>query len=166
MAGLDKVEYTFRGQLTNEDVLVVARQHWWLILWPVILSVIVLIIDGVIIARWGLSKVTAWPILATLAFLFLYLGTRWFLWANCLYILTTQRVIIVRQLAILKRVVNEAPLENVQSVKSEVSGFGGTIFGFGKVMVKTGAGENDLELVNVRAPYRLEQNILLAKKKY
>lgn len=165
MPGLEKVEYAFRGQLANEDVLIVTRASAWIIFVPFFLSFLILIADVLLVSKWGVTRVTAIPILISFVFIFMHLGSKFYLWKNGIYILTNQRILVILQKAIFKRSISEAPLENIQTVKSEVSGISGTVFGYGLVKVKTAAGENDIILNNVSDPYNIEQKILLAKKR-
>ncbi len=51
-------------------------------------------------------------------------------------------------------------MQNIQQVSHKIEGLGGTLFGFGNILVYTGGGTTPFMIPNVPDPYDVQQEIL------
>lgn len=158
--------FSFEGQRKHEEVLIVWRQHPWVLAKPGLISVGVLLLVAVILKFFGASGPTSLAIVAGLAIVAAIAFNALFRWSNSLYILTTERIIDVDQRHVLHRVVGELPIENIQDATYEVKGLLATVLNFGDVVVQTVGGATTITMKNVEAPYRIQQEVLEARNAY
>ncbi|MBI2263407.1 PH domain-containing protein [Candidatus Berkelbacteria bacterium] len=159
-------EYHFEGQKENERISIVAKQHPFVLTWPV-LKVTLLFL--VVIFLFLIFKASLFPSIALAIFVLvggMYLFTTWFLWRNYLYIVTSQRIVVVRQKSFFHRQVTEAPLDKIQDVTFEVKNFFQNIFDYGMVKIRTAGTAEVIQLDNVRNPYLVQQEIIKAQEHY
>ncbi len=121
------------------------------------------------------------PMLVTLAInISSFLSTPWFttvlgmwwlfLWIGAfntityyflnIWILTTERIIEIRQPRYFSRRISSFFLSRVQDVTSDVNGLIGTLFDFGFIHVETAGESDNFEMHGIRDPNKLRDTIL------
>ena len=159
-------EVEFDGQRSGEKVLMMWRQHPWVLAKPGFFVVGIMLIVAVFLKFFGASAATSFMIVAGLIAAAGILSYAFFMWHNGVHILTTERVIDVDQRKVFHRVVGELPIEHIQDVAYEVKGPIATMLNFGNVVVQTIGGGTTITIEMVEAPYLVQQEILEARNKY
>lgn len=157
--------YQFRGQRSDEEVVMVTKQHVWLLA-PIILVVLGLVlVTGLVFWWFGASKVTSIVIFLSVLFGGIYSFLFWFSWNNSDYIVTNQRVIKIDQTNLFNRVISECEIHRIQEMSTEIKGPIKTLLNFGTVQIKTASDNSMLDLEDVTDPYDVQQVIVRIQKK-
>lgn len=158
-------DLTFQGEDPNETVVFVLRRHPWTLIHTGLIVLFLLLMITAIFLYFQGSWVTSWGIFILLP-IALYLGLRaWFIWANSMYVLTSERVIAVDQTGWFNRTVRELSLDNIMTISHGIQGATATLMNFGDVYIQaSGASESDLSLTKIYDPYEVQQRIVRAKK--
>jgi len=156
--------YVFRGQRADEEVVLVTKQHIWLLL-PVLMIWIVIVALLIASIAWlGASKYSSVIIvilaLSGLGYSFYF----WFTWNNSDYIVTSQRVIKIDQVSLFNRMISEAEIDRIQEISTEIKGPIRTMLNFGTVRMKTASDDSKLDLDDVTDPYGVQQTIVQIQK--
>lgn len=156
---MNKGSFRFAGQRKDEVVLLVARRHPVVLLYPGYKMVGIALIPWLVfVFSAGFTSWFGWTLLLD-TLLLIWLGfSNYYSWTNSIYVLTNHRVIATDQRTILNRVVSEIPYEKIQEVSHQVKGMYHTMLNVGDVYVKTASGMQ-LALTDVYLPYELEQKI-------
>jgi uncharacterized membrane protein YdbT with pleckstrin-like domain len=155
------MSYLFRGQRSNEEVILVVRHHPLILLRPILISVCVALVPfGAYIF------LVVGSLLGGIAFLcwlyaFWHAGVAIYGWYNSILLLTNERVIVVRQRGILKREITECALDSIQQISHKVEGVLRTLFGYGHMEISLGS-QNSITVHNFPSPYDIQQEILRA----
>ncbi len=156
--------YTFRGQRSDESVVLVTKQHIWLLM-PILL---VWAIVGAIIAAslliFGASRVSSIVIFGLVVVGLAYSFYFWFIWNNSNYLVTNQRVIKIDQVSLFNRMISEAEIHRIQEISTEINGPIRTMLNFGTVRIKTASDDSKLDLGDVTDPYDVQQAIVQIQK--
>lgn len=163
--GIEKQEYVFEGQKTDEDVVLAVRQHPFVLFASGLITVIILVIAVILVFKFGGSWISGWFFILALIFIISYGGRRLFMWYNQVYILTNQRIISVVQKGVFRREVTEVPLENIQNLSHETRGVFQTMLNFGEVELETAGIAKTIKLTNIAHPYQIQQRILEEQKR-
>ena len=162
----------FPGQNDNEEILIFVRRHWmpftlWLFL--IVIMLLIPIVGTVVI-------VVAFPTLRGDSLIYLALcGSAYLLLVNAIFltawieqyldvsIITTDRLVHIRQVGLFNRRVSELSLARVQDVSAHMHGYLQSIFQFGTVIVETagGSGTPDFVIRNVAKPHVVANTILM-----
>jgi membrane protein YdbS with pleckstrin-like domain len=139
----------------GEEAVMEVRRHPLALAWP---AVVVLFLGGALAASL-LAPQRA--VLAAAAAVFAF-GLAWALWRYAvwrrdLWVVTTSRVIDESGVLTVRMV--DSPLETIHNVSCEQTIFG-RMFGFGKVMIQTGAEQGALSLEGIAAPEDLRDAII------
>ena len=157
-----KEQFTFEGQRSSEEVIFVIKRHPWVLSKAgfVGLAIILILILGFLF--FGFSGTTSILIVMAVIFFILYGLYIWFLYNNYLYILTSERLIIIEQNSLFSRRLTESELDKIQNVTIEVKGAIKTLLNFGDLKITT-AGIDPLMIIsNVENPYQVQQKIIKA----
>jgi hypothetical protein len=157
-------EYNFRGQREDEEVLLMAKQHPWVMAKT---GFIVLIMANLVVLSlllFGASAYTSWIMIVAIFIAAIMIGYRWFVWWNGAYILTNQRIIRLEQKSLFHRLISEAELDRIQDVTTEIKGFIQTSLNFGTVHIQTASAQTMIDLTNIINPYEMQQKIVKAHK--
>jgi membrane protein YdbS with pleckstrin-like domain len=148
-------------QEADEHIEILLRQHWftnvpWLtvvflgIIFPFVFSTI----DGIFINI--LPKVPGDIVMAVVILWYMlmtaYILEKYLYWYFNIYIVTNIHITDVAMTSLLAKTSTEVLLEDVQSVKTKVSGVFGSLFNFGDVIIKTAADAQDLSFIAVPSP--------------
>lgn len=153
------MDYTFEGQRNDEDVIFVQKRHPWVLSKAGFIGIglIVILIAAYLI--FGASLITSILLILVIIFVIAYGGYLWFLYNNYLYILTNQRLIIMEQMSLFTRRLNESELDKIQNVTVEVKGIMKTMLNFGNIKITTAGVDPVMSLQNVENPYEIQQTI-------
>jgi len=150
----------FRGRRPNEQVVLVVKQHIWL-LFPIFLVWLGLFVLTLTVIHFFLaSRVSS--IVVTVALLVggLFTLYRWYIWNNGVFIVTSQRVIKVDQRGLFSRLISEAEIDRIQEISSDIAGPIQTMLNFGTVKIQTASTTGQVDLRNVPHPYDIQQEIV------
>ncbi len=149
----------FPGQHADEAVQLVFHRH------PIVMRKSLLIGLGVILIGSlpglffpvhykGDLQFLLYTFLATLAF-WLY---EWVGWYYSVYILTTERLIEIKQKGFFNRRVREFPLDKIQNVNYHIKGFQAVIFHYGDITAQTYVG--DVVMDTIYKPVEIHQKMI------
>jgi len=162
----------FHGQKEGEEVLLVLKQNA-IVFFAMILKVVTLWLIFILLYKlsfyipwdWYSYVLSAWLWVAIVGSLYMF-ATRWYTWANTVYLLTNDRVLSVEQKGWFNRVISEATLGNILFISHKVEGPMQTMFNFGSIHIRaSGVVEEEIVLRNVTDPYEAQQEIVGAQKK-
>lgn len=157
-------EYTFKGQRSDERVVLVTNQHIWLLMPAVLvwLGLIALLVT----AYWllGPSKYTSIAAVVVALIGGIYSFYIWYIWNNSNYIITSQRVIKIDQVSFFNRMISEADIDRIQEISTEITGPIRTVLNFGVVKIQTASNESRMNLDDVTDPYSVQQVIVGIQK--
>jgi len=154
----------------NEQVLAVERQF------PIVLRrtlIYGLLIVLVAIIPWVIAFGTMASWLAVSYFwmaicggvLFMFWLRSWVGWHYSVYVLTNQRLMVVKQSGFFSRDVADLALHNIQNVNYSIKGLQGAMFGFGTLSIDTMSGAGSLKLRYVHKPAHFQKLIMSAVHK-
>ena len=162
--------YGFPGQHENENVVLVVRKHW-IVLLPYFLQVALMcllpIILYVFIVPYALPAFLEDPYSRFFFLLsIIYYGFIWIVifmvWTDYyldIWIVTNERIIDIEQIGFFNRVVSELDLKRIQDITSNVHGMLPTMFGFGNLHIQTAAEEGKFDLKSVPHPVTIRRRI-------
>lgn len=153
-------EYTFRGQRSDEKVILIAKCNAWLLM-PIVIFWLVIITIYILTIRWfGFSHITSIVLVAGVIIGSLYTLYKWYLWNGGTMIITNQRVIRTEQIGLFRREISEAEIERIQEISTEISGPIHTLLNFGTVKIQTASSSAKVDLEDVSNPYDIQQQIV------
>lgn len=148
----------------QEEVLLISRQHWFVLFGMIALEIIAMVILVVIVAI-AQAYLPEYPILYGLFLLILPLISlvrEYLIWWNRQYVITNRRVIQIS--GIINKNVIDSSLEKVNDVKM-VQSFWGRLYGYGNVEILT-ASELGVNLFRkIGNPIRFKTTMLNAKSR-
>lgn len=130
---------TFPGKRDEEAVVLATHRHpLWIIVRAGLWSLALVPLTLVIVFFGGTLLLWLVPLLAVIY----CAGLAWIYvdWKNDWFVVSSRRVLHREKVVLLFEQVEEAPLEKIQNVTSEVPSFAGNLFDFGNVIVQTAAG--------------------------
>lgn len=156
-------EFRFHGQRPDESVMLVKRQHVFILL-PIVIFALVTVLVAYLIGRFTGGAFRAYTLLLYIVVMGLYLGHHIYGYYNTLSILTNQRIIHVLQKGFFSAQISEAELSRIQDVSSDIKGVLETMFGYGDVTIRTASKDSLLVLKRIDDPYDVQQAIVRALK--
>ncbi len=163
----------------GETIGLSVRSHWIVLLsrlFPSILLAFVPFLFPVLISSaarmnpqtgsallTGLSAASPWlTLLLAFWWLFIWMSivatlTRYYL---TIWIITTTRIVDIRQYGFFSRQVSSFLLSRIQDVTSDVDGFFETMFGFGKLNVETAGREEKFQMSGIQHPVEIRDLIM------
>lgn len=160
----------FPGQNKHEEILIFVRRHWMpFVLWlffilimlfiPTIIVVLVFVFAGTLkgdeLVYLGLGG-SAYLLFVNAIFL-----TVWIEQYLDVCIITTDRLVHIRQIGLFNRRVAELSMSRVQDVSARMHGYLQSILQFGTVVVETAGGSPDFVIRNVSKPHVVANTILM-----
>ena len=139
-------ELQFEGQREGEQLKLVFRRHiltirrgaFWLLA-CVVIGIIPMIL-------WSEVGATFWIFLGAVIVGLLGLGYAYMLWYFSVYIVTNERIRQVLQKGLFKKTVVDLSFNKIQEISFH-TGFMGGIFGYGTIIIQTGAGDVKISTV-------------------
>lgn len=169
-SSINPSERLFPSQLPNEKIVIVVREHWFLlaskIVLIVILSLLPLIFKLLLVDTAYLdTSNTAGAIVSTISavyylVLLLSLFVVFVLYYLNLHIVSENRIVDIDQTGILFREVSELNIETIEDVTSQTKGVIGNILNYGTVYVQTAGATERFEFDNVPNPESIAKIIL------
>lgn len=166
----------FPGQSDHEEILIFVRRHWMpFALWLFLIGIMLFSLVGIVaVLRQVLIAFTQVPDGDRIIYIALIGGT-YLLFVNAIFftvwieqyldvsIITTDRLVHIRQIGLFNRRVSELSLARVQDVSAHMHGYMQSIFQFGTVVVETagGSGTPDFVIRNVSKPHVVANTILM-----
>jgi hypothetical protein len=161
-------ELTFEGQKEGEKLLVFIRQHWYLLLAPVLIAIgasllpIILIIAlaPLIVTYPGSSALfmVCWSI---------YLMCIWFMISYKIvfhilniWIVTDTRILDIWQITFFNRKISELHLESIQDISVNTNGIIQSYFNFGNIDIQTAASAQHFTFEEVPHPLEIKDKIM------
>ncbi len=157
---------TFRGQREDEEVLLLIHHHPWALAKRGLIIALGLVVIGLALTFFQLSRPSAWVLLIIGPLTILYALYGWFIWWNNHYLLTNERVIIISQRNLWARRIEDYGLEKIQSVASETPSIAGNLLNFGTVALAVIGIKDPVSLPFVEDAYEIQGKIIEAIKKY
>jgi uncharacterized membrane protein YdbT with pleckstrin-like domain len=149
----------------NERILLITRQHWFVLFSAILAEIVVILI--VIVAMSALLVTTIFNPLALLGFLLILIPLGIMLhdilvWYNREYIVTNRRVIQI--FGVFNKSVVDSSLEKVNDVKMSQSFFG-RFFDYGDIQILTGSELGANLFKRIGDPIKFKTAMLNAKEK-
>ncbi len=151
----------------DEQVLTVTRQFPIVLRRPLIFGLFVVLLA---IVPWSIaygngydwvSYTYVWMIVLAILLIIYWLRV-WVGWHYSVYVLTSKRIMIVKQNGFFTREVADLALNNIQNVNYKIKGVQGALFGFGTLKIETLSGGGGFSLKSVHKPAQLQQQIMRA----
>lgn len=169
MAILSKSSNSFRGQLLEEETILVIRKHWIVLLVPMLLILLMAVVPSIIYHYF--LQPNSW-FNDNLNLLFRFLTAAYFLiiWNIAFYnimiyslnalVITNKRVVENKQLGFFKNVVNEIKLDKVQDVSVKIYGPLASFLNYGEVEVQSAGAVNKFFFKQFPDPEKIKKIIL------
>lgn len=167
---MDPRNLSFPGRRPDEEVILLLRRHWTVLLLHGIISLILLLIPliaGFVVFVFfpKLQENTFFPLIVLAFWLYLmFVWTYFFIgWVDYYldtWIVTNDRIINIEQNGLFNRIVSEHKLYRIQDVTAEVNGAFKTFFNFGTVYVQTAAEVQRFSFEQIPEPYQVKKIVL------
>ncbi|HEX9675352.1 MAG TPA: PH domain-containing protein [Anaerolineales bacterium] len=146
----------------NERIMLVTRQHWFLLVSAILLEVVLTI---VVVAGVTIATATVGPLAAIGYVLLIYTVGRglydYLTWRAVQYVVTNRRVVHLK--GVVNKEVTDTSLEKVNDVKMEQSFFG-RLFDYGDLEILTASETGIDRFRRIGAPIRFKTAMLNAKE--
>ncbi len=163
-------EHLFPSQQPNEKIVIVVREHWFLLVTKIfavlLLSTLPWVARALLDSTDILSRShTAAGIFSTVTSVY-YLGllTSLFiifvLYYLNIHIVSEERIVDIDQVGLLLHEVSELNIETIEDVSSKTSGLLGNILNYGTVYIQTAGATEKFEFNNVPDPEHIAKIIL------
>lgn len=155
-------------QKSNEDIKIIVRRHWAVIIGLIMFALVMLVLPvvlyfilrpfvqlkGGIFSAFILGLGIYYMFVLTL----LYIG--WLDYYLDVAIITNERIVDIDQDGLFNRTISELHLSKVQDVSGNVKGITGTMMDFGDVTVQTAGTHEEFVLDTIPHPYKLSKMIV------
>jgi hypothetical protein len=164
---------TFDGEYPDEEVVLLLRRHWFVLVPPIIASFLlalfpftVYLFFGSAIANLGFSRI--YWFLVSIYFIVLWQISFYYLTMYLLdvWIVTNRRIIDSRQKGFFNRAVSEAGVSRIQDASASVDGIVATFLNFGTVSVQTAGAKDRFEFKQVSNPTEVRNAVMLSHQNY
>lgn len=157
------MSFQFQGQRPSEEVLLVTHQHPFVLLHPALGAVIWLLIPVGLFAFFGPSWLVSIAVCLGVLMATWKVAHAWYGWSKSLFLVTTERVVFLKQTGFFERDLVETPLPGIQQVSHAVKGIMHTFFGYGHLTLSTSSSQQPIVIPSVPDPYALQQEIVQAQ---
>jgi membrane protein implicated in regulation of membrane protease activity len=154
------MSFLFRGQRSNEEVILIVRHHPLVLLHPFLLSVAIFLVPFVGYVFLSLGTILFWLIFICLAYGLFHAIVAYWAWYNSMILLSNERVIVCRQHGLWRKEISECTLGNIQQISHEMNGILHNTFSYGNMEISLGGGNSSIKIYNMPNPYDLQQEIL------
>ncbi|MCA9388291.1 PH domain-containing protein [Candidatus Berkelbacteria bacterium] len=167
-----KKSAAFPGKIIEEDILIFVRRHWIAFVnWLVFLAIMLLIpptVFGILVFVGQTSfllgeKLVYLTLLSSTILLFsaAVFMVAWIEYYLDVSIITTDRLVTIRQIGLFNRRVAELSLLRIQDVSAQMNGYLQSFFQFGTVIVETAGETPNFVMYNVPKPHLVANTILM-----
>ncbi len=153
----------------NEKIMLVIHKHWFVMARVLIVFFILILIPPVALTLLPLATeqfdariveaATNFFLSLYIMVLLIFLFLLWMDYYLDMWIITTGRIVDVEQRGLFNRQISEIPLQHVQDVTIEVTGFIETFLKFGRIRIQT-AGEREFTIDYVPHLYEAKDIII------
>ncbi len=160
----------FPGQAEDEDILIFIRRHWMpFVVWLVLIGIFLLVaaalgVLSMVLFGMPAGRTLIYAALGASSYLLLLNAIFFTIWIEQyldVAIITTDRLVHIRQIGLFNRRVSELSLARIQDVSAHMGGYLQSIFQYGTVVVETAGGAPDFVIRNVAKPHVVANTILL-----
>ena len=149
----------------NEKVITIQRQFPVVLRKPLIFGLVIIVLGMMPwVFAFGLNlswlNISYYWMLICVIILLIYWLRSWIGWHYSIYVLTNQRLMVVKQNGLFTREVVDLALHNIQNVSYKIKGVQGAMFGFGTLNIETLSGSGGLKLSFVYKPVKLQKMIM------
>jgi len=144
----------------GEEIILMVRRHFLATVPVVGLAAMMMLVDFFFLTFFVSHGTWGIVVFFSLALASLWIGLRaLFEWQRNIFVLTTERLLHQHQRGFFTRTMAETTYDNITDVRSSTQGIAQTTLGIGTIEVQTaGEGEN-MRLVGVRHPSRLQSTV-------
>jgi hypothetical protein len=165
-----KFKFTFPGQQDNEEILLVIREHWVVLLQRLLAWLVFVIIF--FLMNWAIDQFLPslkqdqnlyyFDLFKDVYFMFLALGLLmvWVIYYLNVQIITNERIVDITQNSLIHHTISELHLSRIEDVTSEVIGLFGTFLNYGNVYVQTAGETERFTFSRVPNPAKIEKMVL------
>jgi len=153
-----KTDYRFRGQASDEKVILFVRHHPVVLLHAGYIILAISLVPWVVFVFASFTAPFGWTLMISTIVNAWLIFEAYYTWVNDIYVLTNKRVLATNQRKVFEREVKEVRYDRIQEVSHETKGFYTSMLNVGSVFIKTAAGV-DMTLSMVPNPYDIEQKI-------
>ncbi len=157
-SGVQPMSFTKHQLLPGENLILLARQHLFVLLKPILLNILVL----TILVWISIQSENAWYLVVGLAPL-TYLLIKYMQWRKREYVLTDRR--IVKQEGVLSVSSFDAPLDKINNVYHQQS-FLGRIFQYGEVGIETASEQGTSVFSFLSQPVAFKNSLVRQRELY
>lgn len=154
-------DVSFHGQDKGEDIILVVRAHW-IVLIPQLLISFILVLSPFLLTflfeEMGATFIIGVIMMGILLSVANVLNT-FFKWFYSVNIVTTQRIIDVDFINAFQHRFSEAQLEKIEDISHEHIGFIGSFFDVGTVYIQTAASKAEFEFQNIPRPRDIQDTL-------
>ncbi len=161
----------FPGQRPNGEIVIFTRRHWIQILGSIfavlflvaayLAAIFIILQVAPIDFTSGIARlvlVTVSGVLLLMAWLYLYI--RFIDYYLDIWILTSERIVQIKQRSLFNRQITELDLSTIEDVQSKTKGMLATFLGYGTIFVQTAGTTELLEFNYIPKPFEAEKQIL------
>ncbi|OIN93698.1 hypothetical protein COS81_04960 [candidate division WWE3 bacterium CG06_land_8_20_14_3_00_42_16] len=163
----------------SEQVFLVRQKHWFVFRNPFLIGVFVpfILVFFALLLSYSqfslpsfLSKNLAEyvfyfaPAVVVLGF-FLFLW-KLYLWQRTFYVVTSRRIIIIRQNNLFSADVHQISLDKTQDVITKIKGLQAALYGFGDVSIQASSSTAQLVFSTVGKPHEVQRKVMEAVESY
>jgi hypothetical protein len=167
-------DVNFRGKRKDEEVILMLRRHWLILLLeflPLLAMLILLVVFNVFfedILKWSPSFIQEDFLYLIDSFLFMFFWLIVFVvWIDYyldVWIVTDQRVVNIEQHGLFRREISELEHSKIQDVTTEVHGIIATLLKFGYVYIQTAGEKSRFVFKQVPDPVLVRSLIMKLQK--
>lgn len=154
--------YQFQGQLRDEEVILFAKQHPFVLLRTMFACTAYFLLPFAVYNIFGLTHALAWLIPLCFVATAIRGYTGWAEWNRSMILLTNRRILMLVYKGITHRQMFGSGLEHVHRVTHEINGIGPSLFNYGSLAISTDDPSTALVMSAVANPFDIQQEILRA----
>ncbi len=150
----------------NEELIKVIHQDSLVFFKPVLAALMLIILPFFLmflLFRWQEFGLVVFFILLIIGLIAIFRTVA--LWSGNVFLITNQRVILMKQRGLFDKQVLEADFEEIQDIAYRVKGFWQTVGRYGSIRIQILNSENNLIVSKIPKPAQVQQLLLQIKKK-
>ncbi len=150
----------------DEKLVAHIRQTESLLLGPVLLIIVCLYVPITVLLQYELINKYGWVLFGWVLLVAGYGIRRYLLWLLNSYLLTNERVIVIKYSTLMRKQVHELDIARVGSITYETTGFLSSLLGYGDLVIESPGEDKKVLISRVRHPEHLKELILKVKKRH
>jgi hypothetical protein len=154
----EPLKKSFAGQHDGEDVLMVFHRHPIVMRAALIIGLLIILASLMPPLIWPLSNLAWVGVLIAFGIVAVYWFYNWLGWYYTVFIVTSERLLVIHQRGMFDRQVNEYGLDKIQNLNYHVRGFQAVLFSYGDIVAQTYVG--DVEMLMIHHPEKVHAKLL------